>query len=106
VALPVRPDLPDPLHNTELMRTVMDLRTGTQFVVRVPAVRESFADVLARRADLLVSHPPVQTHLAAEKLTFLDSSMLARSDSFNTTRRCCRRLNGPNICDCRPLWGR
>ncbi|MGQ0637110.1 MAG: glycosyltransferase [Planctomycetaceae bacterium] len=87
---PVRPDLPDPLHNVELMRKVLDLRTGSRFVVRdfvMPVVRDSYADTLAaaRGADLLVSHPlTYTTPLVAEQLKIpWASSMLAPLGFFS-----------------------
>ena len=59
---PVRPDHPDLDSNPELMKRVMDLRGGSEYVVRqmfMPVIAESFADTeaAARDADLLVSHP-------------------------------------------------
>jgi rhamnosyltransferase subunit B len=56
---PTRPDLqPDP----ELVRRLLDLRRGSEAVVRelfLPALRDMYADLVpaVRRADLVVSHP-------------------------------------------------
>jgi rhamnosyltransferase subunit B len=69
----VRPDPPDPETNLDLMRRVMDRRTGSEFVIRelmMPALRESYEDTLAAAegADLLVSHIlTFSTRLVAEK---------------------------------------
>lgn len=59
---PVRPDHPDFEADPDLVRRLMDLRTGSEYVVRqmvMPVIAESFADTeaAARGADLLVSHP-------------------------------------------------
>jgi UDP:flavonoid glycosyltransferase YjiC (YdhE family) len=59
---PLRPDLPDPASVPDLMARAMDLRRGTEYVVRrmvLPALRDSYADTLAAAAgaDLLLSHP-------------------------------------------------
>jgi UDP:flavonoid glycosyltransferase YjiC (YdhE family) len=70
---PLRPHYDSPESNTELMRRVMDLRTGPQAVVRelmIPAVRDMYTDslALADGADLFVSHPlTFCTRFAAEK---------------------------------------
>ena len=69
----VRPDLPDPEADPELMRRSMDRRTGSEFVIRqlmMSALRESYEDTLAAAegADLLVSHLlTFTTPLVAEK---------------------------------------
>jgi hypothetical protein len=57
----VRPDHPDPEADPELMRRVMDRRTGSEFVIRqlmMSVLRDSYEDTLAAAegADLLVSH--------------------------------------------------
>lgn len=71
---PVRPDIPEPSGDSEFMRKVMDLRHGSEFVVRelvMPHLRDSYDDVLAaaQGADLVVSHPlTFVTPLVAEKL--------------------------------------
>lgn len=59
---PVRPDHPDWKAEPELMKRIMDLRTGSEFVVReaiMPVLRDSYDDTVAATegADLLVSHP-------------------------------------------------
>jgi UDP:flavonoid glycosyltransferase YjiC (YdhE family) len=68
----VRPDS-DWVADPDVMRRLMDLRTGTVRAVRemvLPVLRESYADTLAaaERADLLVSHPLTgyATRLVAE----------------------------------------
>ena len=69
----LRPDFPDPSVVTDLMRRVMDQRTGSEYVVRelmMPVVRESYEDTLvaAEGADVLVSHMlTFTTRLVAEK---------------------------------------
>ncbi|MFN0052952.1 MAG: glycosyltransferase [Planctomycetales bacterium] len=71
---PVRPDLPEWKSNQEVMQQVMNLRTGSEYVVRqmiMPALRDSYDDTLAaaRGADVLVSHPlTFGAPLAAERL--------------------------------------
>ncbi|MFM7149198.1 MAG: glycosyltransferase [Gemmataceae bacterium] len=70
----IRPDLPQLHNNKEMMRRAMDLRTGTEFVVRdlvMPSLRETFEDTMAaaQGADLLVSHIlTFSVRLAAELL--------------------------------------
>src|SRR6516225_2660339 len=69
----VRPDHPDPEADPELMRRIMDRRTGSAFVIRelmMAVLRESYEDTLAAAegADLLVSHMlTFTTRLVAEK---------------------------------------
>jgi UDP:flavonoid glycosyltransferase YjiC (YdhE family) len=69
----VRPDHPDPETGTELIRRIMDRRTGTEFVIRevmMSVLRESYHDTLAAAegADVLVSHMlTFTTRLVAEK---------------------------------------
>jgi UDP:flavonoid glycosyltransferase YjiC (YdhE family) len=69
----VCPDAPDPAVIPELMRRLMDRRTGSECVIRelfMPVLRESYEDTLAAAdgADLLVSHPLTFTiRLVAEK---------------------------------------
>ena len=68
----VRPDS-ECVTDPEVMRRMMDLRTGTVRFVReimLPVLRESYEDTLAAAegADLLVSHPiTYATRLVAEK---------------------------------------
>jgi UDP:flavonoid glycosyltransferase YjiC (YdhE family) len=70
---PVRPELPTPESNRELIRRVMNHRTGLECIIRdiiMPPLHDSFEDTLAatRDADLLVSHPLALTaRLVAEK---------------------------------------
>jgi rhamnosyltransferase subunit B len=69
----VRPDHPDPEADPDLMRRIMDRRTGSEFVIRqlmMSVLRESYEDTLAAAdgADLLVSHMlTFTTRLVAEK---------------------------------------
>jgi rhamnosyltransferase subunit B len=69
---PLRPDSED-VSNPDVMRRFMDLRRGTERVLRdwiLPVLRESYEDTLAaaQGADLLVSHPiTFATRLVAEK---------------------------------------
>lgn len=56
---PLGPHVPD---DKELVRRIMDARTGTELLLRellFPAIRESYAELLeaVRGADLLVTHP-------------------------------------------------
>lgn len=70
---PVRPDFPDVEKFPEVVRKIMDLRTGGKYVIRemvMPALKESYQDTLAAAegADLLVSHVlTFTTRLVAEK---------------------------------------
>jgi rhamnosyltransferase subunit B len=68
----VRPDHPVPEAATELIRRIMDRRTGSEFVIRwvISALQESYKDTLAAAdgADLMVSHVlTFATRLVAEK---------------------------------------
>jgi UDP:flavonoid glycosyltransferase YjiC (YdhE family) len=69
----VRPDHPAPEADPELMRRIMDRRTGSEVVIRelmMSVLRESYEDTLAAAegADLLVSHMlTFTTRLVAEK---------------------------------------
>jgi len=69
----VRPDGPDLDDDCEMMRRIMDQRAGAEYVIRqvlMPAVRESYEDLLAAAhgADLLVSHVlTYAARLVAEK---------------------------------------
>jgi rhamnosyltransferase subunit B len=69
---PLRPDS-EAVGNPDVMRRFMDLRRGTERVLRdwiLPVLRESYEDTLAAAwgADLLVSHPiTFATRLVAEK---------------------------------------
>jgi rhamnosyltransferase subunit B len=70
---PVRPDLPDMDADPDLIRRIMDRRTGSEFIIReiiMSALRDSYEDTLAAAdgADLLVSHTlSYSTRLVAEK---------------------------------------
>lgn len=70
---PVRPDVPDNETKAELVRRVMDARTGPEVVIRelvMPVLRESYADTAAAAegADLIVGHPLTFTaRLVSEK---------------------------------------
>src|ERR1022692_4738954 len=67
----LRPDHPDA--HPEIYRRIMDLRKGSEYVIRefmMPVLRESYEDTLAAAegADLLVSHVlTFTTRLVAEK---------------------------------------
>jgi hypothetical protein len=69
----LRPDHPDLGGDTDLMRRIMDRRTGSEVVIReiiMSVLRESYEDTLAAAdgADLLVSHMlTFTTRLVAEK---------------------------------------
>jgi UDP:flavonoid glycosyltransferase YjiC (YdhE family) len=69
----VRPDVPDPETDPDLMRRCMDRRTGSEFVIRqlmMSSLRESYEDTLAAAegSHLLVSHLlTFTTPLVAEK---------------------------------------
>jgi UDP:flavonoid glycosyltransferase YjiC (YdhE family) len=69
----VRPDHPGPEADPDLIRRIMDRRTGSEFVIRelmMSVLRESYEDTLAAAdgADLLVSHMlTFTTRLVAEK---------------------------------------
>jgi UDP:flavonoid glycosyltransferase YjiC (YdhE family) len=59
---PMRPDLPPPEEAGEIIRRVMDLKRGTEYLftqLLMPRLRESYDDLTAavRDADLLVTHP-------------------------------------------------
>lgn len=58
---PVRPNIESGAADAELVRKVMDLRKGPEFVIRLfmDALRDSYDDTLAAAegADLLVGHP-------------------------------------------------
>lgn len=70
----LRPDRPDMEALPEIARRIMDLRKGSEWVIRdyvMPALRESYEDTLAAAtgADLLVSHAlTFTTPLVADKL--------------------------------------
>jgi rhamnosyltransferase subunit B len=70
---PVRPDISVIEADAELMRHLMDMRKGTERIIRelvMPALRDSYADTLvaAEGADLLVSHALTYgVRLVAEK---------------------------------------
>ncbi len=58
----VRPDLPALARDREVMRRIMDLRSGGEYLFKellMPGLRQSFDDLsaAARGADLLVTHP-------------------------------------------------
>lgn len=70
---PVRPDISVIEADPELMRRLMDMRTGTAMIIReivMPVLRDSYDDTFtaADGADLLISHPlTFGTRLVAEK---------------------------------------
>lgn len=58
----VRPDLPGPTTARDVVRRVMDLRSGGEYLFKemlMPHLRQSYDDlsVITRDADLLVTHP-------------------------------------------------
>lgn len=69
----VRPDLPDPVADADLLRQLIDLQTGIETVIRkvlMPVLRESYADltIATAGADLLISHSvTLAGRLVAEK---------------------------------------
>lgn len=71
---PLRPDYPDLDKNPDVIRKIMDLRRGSEYVIRdltMPVLEDTYQDTLeaARDADLLVSHVlTFTTPLVAEKL--------------------------------------
>ena len=59
---PVRPNLGELLQDRNVLRRALDLKTGTEYVIRslvMPFVEQAYQDLLAatQGADLLVSHP-------------------------------------------------
>jgi UDP:flavonoid glycosyltransferase YjiC (YdhE family) len=84
----VRPDHPDPETGTELIRRIMDRRTGSEFVIRevmMSALRNSYLDTLtaAEGADLLVSHMlTFTTRLVAEQKAIPWASTLLQPLGF------------------------
>jgi rhamnosyltransferase subunit B len=84
----VRPELPTPESNRELIRRVMDQRTGLDCIIReiiMPPLRDSYEDTLAAAgdADLLVSHPLALTaRLVAEKTGVAWASTVLQPISF------------------------
>ncbi len=71
---PIRPDLPADDELGAMIRQVMDLKTGTQYLFQkllMPPLRQSYADLVEAGADcdLILSHPAAPaTPLAARKL--------------------------------------
>jgi UDP:flavonoid glycosyltransferase YjiC (YdhE family) len=84
----VRPDLPDPIANADLVRRVMDRRQGSECVIRelvMPVLRESYEDTLAAAegADLLVTHTLTCTaRLVTEKKGILWASIMLQPFGF------------------------
>jgi UDP:flavonoid glycosyltransferase YjiC (YdhE family) len=84
----VRPELPTPESNRDLIRRVMDSQTGLECIIReiiMPPLRDSFEDTLAAAddADLLVSHPLALTaRLVAEKTGIAWVSTVLQPISF------------------------
>jgi UDP:flavonoid glycosyltransferase YjiC (YdhE family) len=84
----VRPELPTPESNRDLIKRVMDHRTGLDCIIReiiMPPLCDSFLDTLAatRDADLLVSHPLALTaRLVAEKTGIAWASSVLQPISF------------------------
>ncbi|HYZ86754.1 MAG TPA: glycosyltransferase, partial [Bryobacteraceae bacterium] len=71
---PVRPDLSGLIADAEIRKRIMDLRSGTEYLVTkllVPNIHESYEDLLAAAepADLLISHSVTYAlPIVAEKL--------------------------------------
>ncbi len=71
---PVRPDLRDLLQDRDVIRRALDLKTGTEYVIRslvMPFIDQAYEDLFAaaRSADLLLTHPLAYAlPLVAEKL--------------------------------------
>jgi rhamnosyltransferase subunit B len=86
----MRPDLPPPPEAGEIIRQVMDLRHGTEYLFKqllMPHLRQSYDDLTkaVRDADLLVTHPatlaaPVVAEL--QKLRWV-STVLAPTSFFS-----------------------
>jgi rhamnosyltransferase subunit B len=88
---PVRPDLPSPEENTELVEKVMNLRGGAEFLFKellAPHVRESYEDLqeATRDADLLITHViTYAAHILAQKTGIpWISTVLAPATFFST----------------------
>ena len=96
---PLRPDSED-VGNPDVMRRYMDLRRGTERVLRdwiLPVLRESYEDTLAaaRGSDLLVSHPiTFATRLVAEKEGIRWASSMVSPVGFFSMRR--QRVKKPS----------
>lgn len=87
---PIRPDHPDWKSDPELMKQIMDLRTGSEFVIRegiMAVLRDSYEDTRTATAgaDLLVSHPlTFSTAIIAEQRSLpWASSMLSPLGYFS-----------------------
>ena len=88
----VRPDISEAVRDPETMRRLMDLRKGTEVVVRemvMPHLRDTYDDLAAAcdGADVVVGHPLTFTaRLVAEKTGIRwASSMLAPIGFFSAT---------------------
>ncbi|MDQ3818848.1 MAG: glycosyltransferase [Acidobacteriota bacterium] len=70
---PVRPDLPTPEEDREIVAKIMDVKRGGEFLFKdliAPHIKESYEDLLegARGADLLVTHVITYAgHILAQK---------------------------------------
>lgn len=101
---PVRPDLPPPDDAPELMRRVMNERSGTREVIQgwlLPSLRDTYADTLAsaKGADLLVSHPlTYAVRLVAEKTATPWASMMLAPLGFFSAH------DPPVVPGAPPLW--
>ncbi|HEY0007046.1 MAG TPA: glycosyltransferase [Pyrinomonadaceae bacterium] len=92
---PMRPNLPGPDEPQEMLkvvRKVMDLQKGTEFLIKellLPALRESYEDLngAAEDADLIVTHPiTFAGPLVAQKRKLpWASSLLAPASFFSAT---------------------
>jgi UDP:flavonoid glycosyltransferase YjiC (YdhE family) len=59
---PVRPNMPDDINKSDMMRRIMDIKGGPEFLFRkviLPYVRESYDDLFAAcdGADAIIGHP-------------------------------------------------
>jgi UDP:flavonoid glycosyltransferase YjiC (YdhE family) len=101
----VRPDHPDGETGTDLIRRIMDRRTGSEFVIRevmMSALRESYHDTLAAAegADLLVSHKlTFTTRLVAEQKAIPWASTFLQPLGFFS-------VYDPPVLPQAPLWAR
>jgi rhamnosyltransferase subunit B len=78
---PLRPDMPSPDEQVEIVRRVFNQRSGPEYVIKwfMAELRDTYEDlaVAARGHDLLVSHPlTFATRLVAEKQKIVWASSL------------------------------
>lgn len=88
---PVRPEIPDWKTHPEAMAKLMDLRKGTEYLVRnllLPELRHTYDDLsnACEGADLLVSHPLVfAASIVAEKKSIKWISTMLQPMGFFST---------------------